>query len=161
MIRSRDRAADPLRGADRPVLLKGRCTQDRRLVGPGALVDVVGPSVAGDGTLVGQPAGWVVGPVALDDVVFDEWGGGPAVDGEVGVSAWGEGAGVGDCSVVVLGMSLRRERDSQGWEWDGKGYKRKGWVFTLDCLWPIPCRLRSCCSWSTWYCTRQLHRLCR
>lgn len=36
--------------------------------------------------------------VRLDDVVFDERVGGPAVDGEVAVSLWEEGARVSDFS---------------------------------------------------------------
>jgi hypothetical protein len=57
--------------ADGPVLLKGRGALDGGLVGAGAHVDVVGSSVAGDGSLLLGAAGGVVGAEGFDNVVLD------------------------------------------------------------------------------------------
>ncbi len=72
--------------ADRPVLLEGRGTLDRGLVGAGRLVDVVDGAVRGDAAELGGARGGVVGAEVLDDVVLDQGVLGPAVDREVGVA---------------------------------------------------------------------------
>jgi len=85
-----------LAGTHGPVLLEGRSTKDRRLVGAGGLEDVIGGAVAGDtADLLGGARG-VIGAEVFDNVVFDERVGGPAVDGKVGVSVWFVGTGVVD-----------------------------------------------------------------
>jgi hypothetical protein len=82
-------------------------------------VNVVGAVVRCDLAFVGGAAGGVVGDVGLDNVVFDEGVGGPAVDGEVGVAVGGEGTGVVYCSdggglVVVGGREGRRRGFEDG-----------------------------------------------
>jgi hypothetical protein len=96
MISRVHRPADPLLLSHRPVLREGLRAVDAGRIGACRGVDVVGAAVGGDGALEGAPGGGVVGAEVLDDVVFDEGGAGPAVDGEVGVAGGGVGAGVGD-----------------------------------------------------------------
>lgn len=81
----RDIAADPLLGPDRPVLGKSGRADDRRLVDPLRLVDIICTSVALDGPLLRSPAGRVVRAVRLDDVVLDERVLGPAIERHVAV----------------------------------------------------------------------------
>jgi len=81
-----DCSARALRAADGPVLLEGRGTDDRGLVGACALVDIVGATIRGDGTLVCAAAGGVVRAERFNDVVFDEGILAPAVDGEVAIT---------------------------------------------------------------------------
>lgn len=87
MVGSGDRSTNTVRSANRPVLLKGRSALDGRLIGASCLVDVVGSAVARDAAFLcrTRAGSGVVVAVGVDDVVFDEGAGGPAVDGEVGV----------------------------------------------------------------------------
>lgn len=98
MVGSRHRTRSPLRASYTPILLECSSALDRRLVGPCCLEDIVDGAIAGDCAFECSSARGVVGAVGLDDVVFDEWRGGPAVDGEVAVADGAEGAGVCDCS---------------------------------------------------------------
>ena len=88
----------PLRLPYRPILLKGLCALDTGRVGAGCGVDVVGAAVCGDGAAKGTAGARVIGAVGFDDIEFDQGVGGPAVDGEVGVSVGGVGATEGDGS---------------------------------------------------------------
>jgi hypothetical protein len=112
MVLRRNSATNPLLRADAPVLRKCLCAVDRRRIHAGARVDFVLAAVGGDGALVGQLAGGVVGAVRVEDVVFDQGRAGPAVDAEVGVAVWLEGAGVFDSSgcralLLVGGCTLK------------------------------------------------------
>lgn len=78
--------------ADGPVLVEGRSALDGGLIDLLVLVDVVGSTIAIDGTLVGHAGARVVGAVVLEDVVFDERASSPAVNGKVGVTRGVEGA---------------------------------------------------------------------
>ena len=83
VIPGRYRAADPLFGPHRPVLLERSSALNGRLLVARALKDLVGPIVGGKVAL-GRPG--LVGrelAVRLDDVVLDERVLRPAVDGEV------------------------------------------------------------------------------
>ena len=91
-----DTATNAVVLANRPVLLKGRGAVNRGLVGAGALGNLVGATVDGDGALVLRLRGRVVRAEVLDDVVLDERVAGPAVNGEVGVAVGVVGAGVSD-----------------------------------------------------------------
>jgi hypothetical protein len=96
VVGSSNSSGGSLAGTHGPVLLEGRGTEDRRLVGTGGGEDVVGGAVAGDTADLLGGARWVVGAEVFDDVVLDEGVGGPAVDGKVGVSVWLVGTGVVD-----------------------------------------------------------------
>ena len=98
MVRRGDCASGTLRCANRPVLLKGCRALNRRRIGPSSLVDFVRASVAGDGSLVGQPCTGVVCTIVLDNVVLDERTCGPAIYGKIGVTAGAEGTRVIDRS---------------------------------------------------------------
>lgn len=91
-----DRAGAALVCADGPVLVEGLGAIDGGLVDALGLRDLVGGAVGGYGALDGGLRGGVVGAEVLDDVVFDQGVAGPAVDGEVGVTAGVVGTGVGD-----------------------------------------------------------------
>jgi hypothetical protein len=91
-----DASAGALVLANRPVLLKGRGAVNGRLVGAGALRNLVRGAVGGDGALVLRLRRRVVRAEVLDNVVLDERVAGPAVDGEVGVTVGVVGARVGD-----------------------------------------------------------------
>jgi hypothetical protein len=91
-----DASAGALVLANRPVLLKGRGAVNRRLVGAGALRNLVRGAVGGDGALVLRLRRRVVRAEVLDNVVLDERVAGPAVDGEVGVAVGVVGTRVGD-----------------------------------------------------------------
>lgn len=67
MVRGRHSPSDTLARANRPVLLKSRCSDNRRLVGASADVDVVRATVAADLAFVSQTSCWVVGSVGFDD----------------------------------------------------------------------------------------------
>jgi len=71
MTRGSDSSGTTFRLADGPVLVKGRSTLDGWLVDTLALVDVVGTSVANDGSLMCQTRSWVIGTEVLKDVVFN------------------------------------------------------------------------------------------
>lgn len=86
MIGRRNRPTGPLTLPNTPVLIERSRSLDRRSIRSYTFVNIVGSAVGGDGALVGKAGGWVVGSVAFEDVVFHERRGGPAVDGEVGVS---------------------------------------------------------------------------
>lgn len=94
-----DRSAGALVLTNRPVLLKGRGTIDRWLVGAGALGNLVAGAVDGDGTLVLRLRRGVVGAEVLDNVVLNQRVAGPAVDGKVGVAVGVVRARVGDGTV--------------------------------------------------------------
>jgi hypothetical protein len=81
---------------NRPVLLEGRRTQDRRLVGAGRLQDVVGGAINGDRALGGRGRRGIVITEALNNVVLDQRVGGPAIDGKVAVAVGAEASRVGD-----------------------------------------------------------------
>jgi len=97
-----DGATGALALADGPVLGEGSSTLDRRSVGAGVLVDVVGGTVGVDSSNVVGAGTWVVGTVVVGDVVLNERAGGPSVDGEIGVARWGEGTRVLDVPACVL-----------------------------------------------------------
>jgi len=95
-----DGATNTLLLADTPELREGRCAENGRLVVAHRLQDVVGAAVNADATLLLSSAGWVVRAIGLDDVIFDEGVGGPAVERDVRIlvgsvpgSAVGNGAG--------------------------------------------------------------------
>jgi hypothetical protein len=98
VILRRNSAPNPLLRANAPVLRERLGPIDRRRIHARARVDLVLAAVGRHGALVGQLAGRVVGAVRVEDVVFDQRGAGPAVDAEVGVAVWFEGAGVFDGS---------------------------------------------------------------
>ena len=105
MVLRRNGAANPLLRADAPVLRESLCAVDRGRIDASAGVNLVLAAVGGDGALVGQLAGGVVGAVRVEDVVFDQGRAGPAVDAEVGVAVWLEGAGIFDgsgCNLLLL-----------------------------------------------------------
>lgn len=78
-----DGPAGPQVPADGPVLLEGGGTVDGRLVGAGALVEVVRAVIGLDGAAGLTSTTGVVLAHVLDDVVLDKGVAGPAVDGEV------------------------------------------------------------------------------
>ena len=96
MILHGDRAADTLLSTNGPVLLESASTVDGRLVGAGRDIEVVGTAVSVDTALVLGPVARVVGAIRFDDIVLDERVAGPAVDGEVPVTAGVEGTTVVD-----------------------------------------------------------------
>lgn len=83
-----DSAAGALGLTNRPVLLEGCGTLDRRLVGAGGLVDVVGSSVRSNRSLLGGACGGVVSSEIFNDIVFDKGRSCPAVDGKITVAVW-------------------------------------------------------------------------
>lgn len=110
------RAAGPLGLPDRPVLVKGRCAVDTRLVDPLRPVDVVRATVRCHGTKAGGTRAGVVGSKVLDNIVLDQRVPGPAVDGEVrvsvgrvrsGVSNRARGARVPTCVAASLAVEAR------------------------------------------------------
>lgn len=82
-----------------------RRPNNRRSISSRALVNIVDGAVRGDGVFECEARGWVVGSKVFHDVVFDEGGLGPAIDGEVGVAVGvvigGEGDGA-ECNMSVL-----------------------------------------------------------
>lgn len=98
-----DCSAGSLVDADAPELLEGLGALNGRLVHTGALCDLVAGAIHGEGALVGRLRRRVVVAEVLDDVVLDQRTGGPAVDGEVGVSLRVVCAGVGD-GLVISGL---------------------------------------------------------
>ena len=85
VVLSRDVATNPLLGPDRSELGKRGSPQNRRLVDPLGLIDIICASVALDRPLLASAAGRVVRAVGLDDVVLDEGVLGPAVERDVAV----------------------------------------------------------------------------
>ena len=144
VVRGRDRAACAVGLADGPVLVERRSALDGRLVDAGALVDVVGRAVGGDGALVGEAAARVVGAEALDDVVLDEWARGPTVHGEVRVA----GGRVVRVEVDVPGKVERvrviQMRIREELTWLSRGSS--------------PCQQQSCRSSASSHCTDQRRR---
>lgn len=96
MVCSGDGTARTLASTDGPVLLEGSSSLNGRLVCTGGLEDLVCGTVGGDTADFGGGGGGIVGAKVFDDVVFDEGGGSPTIDGEVGVSVGFVGSGVGD-----------------------------------------------------------------
>jgi hypothetical protein len=92
-----DRTTNTLLLPDRPELLEGRGTIDRRLVGTGGLENVVSATVSGNGTLLLSSRTGVVRAVSLDNVVLDQRITSPAVERDVRVDIAGiPGTRVGD-----------------------------------------------------------------
>lgn len=87
MVLESDGAAGPVLGADGDVLRESSSALDRGGVGTRRLVDVVGATIRLEGAQLGACRARVVVAVGLDDVVFDERAGGPAVEGQEGVAA--------------------------------------------------------------------------
>lgn len=73
-------AARAVTGTNGPVLLEGRRSQDRRLVGAGRLKDLVGAAVHSDGTLCACGRRGIVVTEVFDDVVLNQRVRGPAID---------------------------------------------------------------------------------
>lgn len=80
MIRHSDSTANPLRSPDREILVERRSSLNRRSIGAGGLVDVVGSAVSADSAFEGSCGAGIVVAVGFDDVVFNQWRGSPAVD---------------------------------------------------------------------------------
>lgn len=76
-----DGAARTVALTNGPVLLEGRRSQDRRLVGAGRLEDLVGAAVNSDGTLCACSRRGIVVAEVFDDVVLNQGVRGPAIDG--------------------------------------------------------------------------------
>jgi hypothetical protein len=72
MVLHVDRTTDTLALADRPVLLESAGTVDRRLVGAGRDVDVVGATVGGEASLERGTTAGVVGSEGFNHVVLDQ-----------------------------------------------------------------------------------------
>lgn len=70
MIRRRDFASHTFTRANRPILLKGRGTNNGRLVGTGSCVNVVGAAVRGHFASIGELGFGVVCAVGFEDVVL-------------------------------------------------------------------------------------------
>lgn len=96
MIRSRDGSASAQLLTDRPILVESRGSFNGRLIDTLVQVDVVSSSVALDGAFVGPTGRRVVVVPGLDDVVFYEGVGEPAVDREVAAAVGAVVGGVGD-----------------------------------------------------------------
>jgi hypothetical protein len=86
---NRDGSANTLLLPHRPVLLKGRGTINRRLVGTGRLQDIIGATISSDAALLLCSRAGVVAAVCLDDVVLDERVARPSVQGDVAVDVGG------------------------------------------------------------------------
>lgn len=86
--------------ADRPVLCESWGTEDRRLVCASQGEDIVVRAIRGDGAELCSAGGRVVGSEIFDDVVFNEWVFGPAVDGKVGVAVGAVGSGERNCTEI-------------------------------------------------------------
>jgi hypothetical protein len=56
------------------------------------LIDIVGSTITGNGTLEGHAGARVVGTVVLQDIVFDEWASSPAINGKVSITRRVEGS---------------------------------------------------------------------
>lgn len=96
VVSGRDGAARAVALTDRPVLVEGCGTLNRRLVHALVEVDIVDGSIGGDGSLVGAARRGIIGAEVFDDVVFNERAGEPPVDGEVAVSVRAVGTGETD-----------------------------------------------------------------
>lgn len=70
MIRRRDFASHTFTRANRPILLKGRGTNNGRLVGTGSCVNVIGAAVRGHFASIGELGFGVVCAVGFEDVVL-------------------------------------------------------------------------------------------
>jgi hypothetical protein len=81
-----DHATNALLLPDRPVLLERACTIDTWLIVAGSLQDVVSAAISSDGSLLLSSRSRVVRPVGLDNVVFNQWVAGPAVQRDVAVN---------------------------------------------------------------------------
>jgi hypothetical protein len=97
-----DGAASSLLLTNGPELLEVAGALDGRGVPALADGDVIGAAVGVDGALALGARGRVVGAEVLDNVVLDQWVGGPAVDGEVRVAVGVVLAGVGDGAKSML-----------------------------------------------------------
>lgn len=71
MVCGSDSPSNTLACTDRPVLLKGRCSDNRRLIGSSADVDVVRATVAADLAFVSQACRWIIGSVGFDNAAQD------------------------------------------------------------------------------------------
>lgn len=100
VVSSGDSSAAALVPTDRPVLIKGGSSDDRRLVHPLVGVDIVDGSISGHGSLVGHAAAGVVFAVVLHDVIFNQGASGPPVDSKVSISGGVERPGEVDVSKV-------------------------------------------------------------
>jgi hypothetical protein len=99
VVSSSDSSTATLVPTDRPVLVEGaRISNDRRLVDLSVLIDIIDGSIAGDSSLEGHAAAWVVFTIVFHDVVFNEGALSPAVDSEVSISGWVEISGKVDVS---------------------------------------------------------------
>ena len=94
--------------AHRPVLLKSHSTNNRGLVGAGALVNVICCPATHDGALPCSSAGGVVlGTEVLDGVVLDKRVPGLSIDGKVTVAIGAIGTRVaGDPRAQIGAISL-------------------------------------------------------
>lgn len=88
---------------NRQVLIESGGALDRRGVGANDLINVIGRAVRHDGALVGACRPGVVGAVRINDIVFDQGGSGPAVEGEKAVATGAEGARVANGSGSTSG----------------------------------------------------------
>lgn len=78
--------AGTLATADGPVLVEGCSARNGWLVDLLVLIDIVGCSIAGNGTLVGHAAARVVGTVVLENVVLDKWASSPTINSKVSIT---------------------------------------------------------------------------
>jgi hypothetical protein len=95
---------------DIPVLLESVSAQNRRSIRPRLRQNLVRGAIDVDGSLLRGSGRRVVRPVVLDNVVFDQRAGRPAVDGKVRVAVGREGARVLDRSThssKSVGQSYR------------------------------------------------------
>lgn len=96
-----DSSAGTFAGADRPVLLEGGGTRNRRLVGLGVGIDGIAGTIAGHGSNLGHSRARVVVAVVLKNVVLDQGARSPAVNSEIGISTGAEVSIVGNAPGVI------------------------------------------------------------
>lgn len=98
--------ATPLPRPNAPVLLERGRAIDTRLVRPRRLQDLVGAAVGRDAAFYRGGGRRIVGAEVLDYVVFYQGVARPAVDGEVRVSCWSVGCGVGYYAAITYNISV-------------------------------------------------------
>jgi len=96
-----DSSAGTGAGADRPVLLEGGGTLNRRLVGLGLGVDGIAGTIAGQGSNLSHSRARVVVDIVLKNVVLDQGVLSPAVNIEIGISIGTEGSIEGNVPGVI------------------------------------------------------------
>lgn len=101
MGRDIDGASRALITTNGPVLLEGLGSVNRRSVGPGGLIEVVGRAINGNLTLLRGAGRGVIGTEVFNDIILNERVSSPAIDSKIAITVRFISAGVVDGSIFT------------------------------------------------------------